>query len=103
MLVTAMSLPAAPEPLIDSTAPAVTITLGKAAYRPGDTLSAIIDIDNWTGTGSPPTTTPANRVTSSIIIESCTVDIKGVEKLDPSWVQRPKLLSVEVHPSGIRL
>eukprot|EP00897_Mesotaenium_endlicherianum_P004094 jgi/Mesen1/3712/ME000202S02798 len=112
MLVSAMSLPTMPEKPPDKDAPTLRVTLAKSAYRPGEVVIASIDLTNALGKYTkaqllqdleePSSSIKATNFAGAVLIEDLIVELKGLEKLDPAWVQVPKLPAGSKQPRGER-
>ena len=68
--------------------PALKLSLEKKAYRPGDTVVATVEIVNEAPVGKPgPIRDLAGE---AVLMEDLSVEVRGIEKLDPQWMVTPK-------------
>lgn len=146
----------APE-IYDPVAPLVHITVNKSSYRPGETISAVIDVENGRGIGEfgeeinhqsqtndshhgkaeegdlnlslnmniPRHSHPRQHAyqhhplgqhhdlgqhgslksvvdagsCEAVVIDELSVELRGVERLDPSWVQQSKTIAGGIRPN----
>lgn len=78
--------------------PSVRITVGRPAYRPGEQVIASIDVHNERFVQHSQARTPNGGSQSSavadlqhaVLIKDVSVEIRGVEKVDPTWIITPK-------------
>lgn len=62
--------------------PSVKVTTDRAAYRPGDTILATIEVSQ-----NPQSSNGAEI--EPLVLENLVVEVKGLEKLDPQWLLTP--------------
>lgn len=68
--------------------PSLKVTLEKNVYRPGDMVVATIKIINESPEGR--LGTVRDLTADAVLIESLSVDVRGIEKVDPQWLVTPK-------------
>lgn len=69
----------------DGVLPTLKLQTDKNVYTPGDTVSVTVEICNPLSSGD-------NAVLSSLLIESLSFEIKGIQKLDSQWFATQKPL-----------
>jgi hypothetical protein len=73
-----------------SRAPSLKVSLERKVYRPGDTVVATIEVANEA---------PGmvrDLVADAVLMADMLVEVRGIEKIDPTWLITPK------PPSGPR-
>jgi hypothetical protein len=68
--------------------PALKLSLEKKAYRPGDTVVATVEIVNEAPVGKPGLM--RDLAGEAVLMEDLSVEVRGIEKLDPQWMVTPK-------------
>lgn len=68
--------------------PVVKVGLERKVYRPGDTVVATIEIGNEGGGGKVGMVRDATG--DAVLMEDLSVEVRGIEKLDPQWLVTPK-------------
>lgn len=69
----------------DGVLPTLMLQTDKNVYTPGDTVFVTVEICNPLSSGD-------NAVLSSLLIESLSFEIKGIQKLDSQWFATQKPL-----------
>lgn len=65
--------------------PSLKVTLEKKVYRPGDTVVATVEIGNEGKPGM-----MRDLTGDAVLMEDLSVEVRGIEKLDPQWLVTPK-------------
>jgi len=74
-----------PRSKIRNAAPSVKVALERKVYRPGDTVVATIEIGNEVKVGM-----VRDVMADAVLMEDLSVEVRGIEKLDPQWLLTPK-------------
>ncbi|KAI0488861.1 hypothetical protein KFK09_028700 [Dendrobium nobile] len=71
--------------------PSLKLQTDKEAYRPGDFITATIEISNPAISKDTNVAEPSTNEVCSLLVDNLAVEIKGVEKLDGQWfsIQKP--------------
>ncbi len=72
------------------TMPSVRLSLDRKGYRPGDMVVATIEVANENPSYSSARRTPRASVADAVLMEDLSVEVRGIEKLDPQWLVTPK-------------
>ncbi len=72
------------------TMPSVRVSLDRKGYRPGDMVVATIEVANENPSYSSARRTPRASVADAVLMEDLSVEVRGIEKLDPQWLVTPK-------------
>ncbi|CAM6016522.1 unnamed protein product [Sphagnum balticum] len=70
--------------------PSVRLSLDRKGYRPGDMVVATIEVANENPSYSSARRTPRASVADAVLMEDLSVEVRGIEKLDPQWLVTPK-------------
>lgn len=71
-------------------APSLKLRLDKDVYRPGDSVTAMIEFQNPNSGNGAPEMELAVADDHSILVECLTFELKGIEKLDTQWFTTQK-------------
>jgi hypothetical protein len=72
--------------------PSLQVTMDKVAYRPGDVVTATIDIGNDVRvTNKLGGTESGSSIADAVLMEDLRVEVKGIERVDPQWLVTPRV------------
>ncbi|CAM6038986.1 unnamed protein product [Sphagnum compactum] len=83
--------------------PSVRLSLDRKGYRPGDMVVATIEVANENPSYSSARRTPRASVADAVLMEDLSVEVRGIEKLDPQWLVTPKPPSGSKQRRGERI